>query len=489
MRRFPGFNLVLLLALSILAFLVMGYHPGIEDDAVYLSGIKSHLNPALYPQNAQFFRVELEATLFDNFVAGAVRLTHVPLAGTELVIQFGTVVLILFACLRIARKLFDEERAAWAGVAMVGAMLTLPVAGTGLTLADQHLHPRNAATALILLAISKVLDGRRWHVTALLAMAFLLHPIMAALGCSFCLCLAMALFEPVHSWLRSLRGSLASAVPLGWVFEPPSAAWRQAVNTRRFYFLFKWTWYEWLGVIAPLLLFWALWRLALRRREILLARFALAVFAYGVFQQAVALVCASPSLSRLTPLQPMRYLQLVYYFLALMAGCLAGRHLLKTSAWRWAILLLVANCGMFLSQRMLFSGSRHLELPGLSPSNAWLQAFAWVRGNTPVSAYFVLDPRYLAAPGEDYHSFRALAERSQLADAIKDTSVVTQVPELAPAWEQQVAAQNGFSRFGLIDFQRLKSEFGVNWALVALPQPAGLECRWHNDLLAVCQIP
>ena len=43
-----------------------------------------------------------------------------------------------------------------------------------------------------------------------------------------------------------------------------------------------------------------------------------------------------------------------------------------------------------------------------------------------------MDPNYLAAPGEDYHSFRALAERSQLADAIKDTAVVTKVPELGP---------------------------------------------------------
>jgi len=45
----------------------------------------------------------------------------------------------------------------------------------------------------------------------------------------------------------------------------------------------------------------------------------------------------------------------------------------------------------------------------------------------PVDAYFALDPDYMAAPGEDYHSFRALAERSQLADNIKDASMVTLV--------------------------------------------------------------
>ena len=79
--------------------------------------------------------------------------------------------------------------------------------------------------------------------------------------------------------------------------------------------------------------------------------------------------------------------------------------------------------------------------------------------------------------------------KKQARDAIKDTAVVTQVPELGPTWERQVAAQADWTHFTLADFKRLKSEFGVNWALVPYPQPPGLECRWHNDALSVCQIP
>ncbi len=137
----------------------------------------------------------------------------------------------------------------------------------------------------------------------------------------------------------------------------------------------------------------------------------------------------------------------------------------------------------------MFDGSPHLELPGVKSTNPWLQSFAWIRMNTPTDAYFAMDPHYLAAPGEDYHSFRALAERSQLADAIKDTAVVTQVPELGPAWDRQVTAQAGWNHFALADFERLKNDFGVNWVLVSYPAPVGLACRWHNDTLAVCQIP
>jgi len=50
-----------------------------------------------------------------------------------------------------------------AGVALVAAMFTLPVAGTALFLFDQHLHARNVATALILLAVSRILAERRWQ--------------------------------------------------------------------------------------------------------------------------------------------------------------------------------------------------------------------------------------------------------------------------------------------------------------------------------------
>ena len=484
-------DILLLIGFSTLGFCVMGYHPGIEDDGIYLSAIKSDLNPALFPHDAEFFRLQVQATLFDKWVAGLIRITGIPIPAMEMLCQFATIVLTLFACWSIVRQLFAERRAHWAGVAMVAAMFTLPVAGTALFLVDQHLHARNVATALILLAVSWILAGKRWEAFPLLALAFVIHPIMAVLGISFCFCLSLSFSELDPLWLWSKRkAALASAVPLGWILEPPNPLWKKALDTRTYYYLYKWTWYEWLGAIAPLLLFWLLWRLARSRNETVLARFALAVFVYGVLQQALAMfVLAFPSLVRLTPLQPMRYLQIVYFFLALIGGAYIGKYLLKASVWRWTVFLLVFNGTMLTAQRLEFDGSQHIEWPGRAPENPWLQAFAWIRVNTPSNAYFALDPWYLAAPGEDYHSFRALAERSQLADAIKDTAVVTQVPELGEDWNRQVEAQQGWKDFKLADFERLKAEFGVDWVVVSYPQQAGLDCHWHNDSLAVCEIP
>lgn len=473
----------------------MGYHPGLEDDGIYLTAVKANVNPALYPQNTVFFQIQMQATVFAKWIAWFVRETGVSVAYAELLIQFASIVLIVFACWLIARQLFPEARAQWAGVALVTAMFSLPVAGAALYLVDQHLHPRAMATGFILLAISRILANKKWQAVFLLLPAFLLHPMMTAMGVSFCAFLTLAMMDPFPAWLlrwpRTGTGSFAAAfIPLGWVFAPPTPTWLVVLNSHNYLFLYRWQWYEWLGALAPLFLFWLLWRFARRQGEALLARFALAVFLYGVFQQAVAMIVLStPALIRLTPLQPMRYLHLVYFFLMLVGGCLLGKYLLKSSVWRWAVFLVAINAGMFASQQLLYSASEHLELPGRISANPWLQAFAWIRRNTPTDAYFALDPYYLAAPGEDYHGFRALAERSQLADYVKDGSVVTLIPDLGDEWTRQVQAQKGWPHFQLADFERLKAEFGVNWALVAYPQPAGLECEWHNGVLAVCRIP
>lgn len=492
-------NILLTLAFSVLAFSVMGYHPGAEDDAIYLAAVKARLHPALFPHDAAFFQMQLRTSVFDTWMAWFVRGTGMPLACAELLVQAISILLLVWASWQILRLLFKEAEAQWTGVALLAAMLTIPVAGTALYIMDQYLHPRNPATALILLAVWRILTRKHWQALPLLALAFLLHPMMAAFGISFCCVLALTEMGAWNKWLTSPHApgtatagvsSTAAVIPFLWIFKPPTHSWLEALHSRHWFSIYQWTWYEWLGAIAPLVLFGLAARLAARQNQTTLARFLAAVLIYGAFQQAVAMAILAPwAPPCMSTLEPMRYLQLMYVFLMLIGGAYAGRYLLKRSAWRWAVFLLLTNGGMFVAQRQLFASTPHFELPGAAATNPWLQAFAWVRSNAPTDAYFALDPHYLAAPGEDYHGFRALAERSQLADAIKDTSVVTKVPELGDVWESQTQAQNGWAHFQLPDFERLKSEFGVGWVVINDPAPAGLACAWHNRTLAVCRIP
>jgi hypothetical protein len=486
-------NLALLLLLTALAILVQGYHPGLEDDAFYLAAIKRNLNPALFPHDSDFFRLQFQATIFDKLIAASIRWSHVPLAWGIFLWQFAVTFLILWGCLQISRRCFSQGHAQWAAVAMVAALLTIPVSGTAISLTDQYLHPRALATALILGAIVAVLEERRLLAGTLLALAFAIHAIMASFGISFCIFLGWK----GKAWKSEKLHPTQLAIlllPLGWIFEPASPAWRQAAATRHFYHLGEWRWYEWLGVFAPLLLLAFFRWLAQRHRLPLAARLASRLALYGVFQLAAALaIMLPPGLERLRPFEPMRFLHLVYLLMFLLAGGLIGQYILGRHAYRWILLFVPLGLGMLYAQRQMYPSTEHVEWPSATTRNGWVQSFAWIRQNTPVDSLFALDPDYMQLPGEDYHGFRALAERSVLADNGKDAGMAARVPSLAERWQKEVAAQNGWTNFQPSDFQRLKSTFGVNWVLLATPGvpgpgPPGMTCPYRNPQVLVCRV-
>jgi len=486
-------RLAFLLLLAAFAMLVQGYHPGLEDDAFYLAAIKHNLTPALFPHDADFFRLQFQATVFDKLIAFPLRWTHVPLEWGILFWQWAVTFLILWGCWRISRRCFVETHAQWAAVALVAVLLTLPVSGTALSLTDQHLHARALATAGILAAIVAAIDQRRILAIALLVAAFSVHAIMAMFGASYCLVLMWRPAERtgLQHTTRQQRAEVlaASLLPMGWIFDPSSDAWRQAAATRQFYFVLRWHWYELLGMVAPLVLLWWFRALARTQRSVVLEQVAERLVYFGVFQLALALIISLfPQLERFRPLEPVRFLHLVYLLFVLLAGGLLGRYVLKQHALRWLLLFVPLSCGMFYAQRQMYPATAHLELPGAASSNAWMEAFRWISENTPVDSQFALDPYYLELPGEDYHGFRALAERSVLADAVKDAGMAARVPRLAPRWRREVEAQSGWRNFKRPDFLRLKAEFGVDWAVLTEPGVEGLSCPYRNPQVLVCRV-
>lgn len=251
--RWRAITLALLTAFTVAAFAIHGYHLGIADDALYLPATKHLLNPNLYAHDAEFFTVQVRATILPWLVASSVRLTHVPLPWAEFAWQFLALFLLLCGCRRVARLCFDRSRDAWGAVALVTALLTFPVAGTDLSLADQHLHPRTLATAAILFAVAAALRRSKAWSALWCAVAFVIHPMMAVFGIT----LVLFLFAPWRRW----KPALLAANPFPFVARP-TAAWREALGTRRYYFIFRWPWYAWCGVVAPLILLWWFARLA-----------------------------------------------------------------------------------------------------------------------------------------------------------------------------------------------------------------------------------
>src|SRR5579863_3511821 len=105
------YDLAVLAALTVGAFVIMGYHPGLEDDAFYLAAIKRNLNPALFPHDADFFRLQFQATIFDKLIAASERLTHLQLDWLILVWQLAAIFFILHGCWRISRRCFISRPA------------------------------------------------------------------------------------------------------------------------------------------------------------------------------------------------------------------------------------------------------------------------------------------------------------------------------------------------------------------------------------------
>ena len=485
MKNYPILRNALILAvLAACGLLIAGYHPGAEDDGVYLSAIKRDLNPALYPHDSDFFAVQLQATIFDKVMAASVRLTHAPLGWVIFAWHYLTIYLVLLGCWRMSHRCFPEEYAQWASTTLVAVLLTLPVAGSALYIVDQNLHPRALATAAILAAIVAALDRKFALPIALLILAVLLHPIMATFGISLCIFLA---WRPP---MMGTRASILALAPLGWIFEPTSPAWRVAANTRDYYFLGRWEWYDWLGVFAPFAILWWFRRIGQNDRATVMVHVTSRLMAFGIFQLIVAIALMLPqSLERIRPLQPMRYLHLFYLIFIILSGGLLGQKLLRHHWLRWALVFIPLAAGMLFAQRETYPSSAHLEWPGSTAKNPWLQAFAWIRANTPPDAYFAAGPDYMRRPGNDYHSFRALAERSVLADLAKDSAVATQVPRLSNRWLEEVEAQRDWEYFTPADYERLKARFGINWVLIERPAREGLDCPYENATLLVCRVP
>jgi hypothetical protein len=479
MRGRASSTSAIILLLAMVAVLVHGYHLGIEDQDVYLSAINKHLNPALYPHNSDFFTLQMQATVFDKLVAVVTRVTHVRLEWLLFFAQVGSIYLILLGCWNIARRCFASAASRWASVLLVAGLLTIPVAGTALYIVDQYLHPRALATAAILFAVIAVLDDRRIPAILWLVIAALMHPMMAAFGISYCVFLG---------WRKPTQiASYAPAVlPL---LRPPSPAWQRAAAGHRYYFVAQWEWHEWLGIVAPLALVAWFAYLARRQGRATLAHMCERLFYFGLFQFAVALaLTVPPQWARGAALQPMRWMQLFYLLFFVIAGGLIGEYVLREKPLRWMLLFIPLFGGMFYVQRQLFPASPHIEIAiGMGQKNDWERAFAWIRDNTPQDAYFALNPKYLDLPGEDNHGFRALAQRSMMAEDAKDPGSVKVFPELEDRWLEQITALEGWKHFGASDLQRLQDNFGVQWVLLER-DVSGLPCPYQNHSVRVCRI-
>jgi hypothetical protein len=428
-------------------------------------------------------------TLFPNLIAASIRITHISTAWALFLWQAATVFFLLWACWRIGRLAFPSPQAAWGSTALLASLLTVPVAGTALYIMDQYVTTRAFSTAATLWVIVEILERKWFRATLWLIFTGLIHPLMVVFSLSY----ALLFFLEEREWrlLRPATGTIAAAFlfPLH-LFPPVTDSYREILETRPYFFLLRWEWYEWMGIFGPLLLLQWFRRIARSKNLPVLERLCHTTITFGILWFAVALVVSvPPSMAQFAKLQPLRALQLEFILLFVFAGGLLAQYVLKRVIWRWLVLFVPVCAGMFYAQRQLLPATAHIEWPGATPRNPWVQAFLWVRAHTPTDAIFALDPHYMKAAEEDQQGFRALAERSRMADRVKDSGAVSMFPPLADTWRAQVRSLDGWDHFQRADFERLHGQYGVDWVILQGTSGPDLECPYQNSAVRVCRVP
>jgi hypothetical protein len=514
-RAFP---LLLVSALTLFAATVDGYHPYAEDGGLYLAGVEHLLNPSLYHHGSAYVLEPMRHSFFAPTIAGAVHLTHLPLPAVLLAVYLASIWATLFAAWMLASRCWTTRAARTGAVALLACWLSLPIAGTALLFMDPYATARSFSTPCMLLALASSFDmtarsgpGRKrlrqrglvlWTVSIALAAA--MHPLMAAYALGATLML-LAVRSPNRTLKRygpaALAASaLALAACLQSFAQPESADYLRVALTRTYWYPTQWRWYEWFGLAAPLMILTIIaWGKKVPPTNThstqtgdarqALARMAIAV---GATSCLVALLFArTTSASQwIARLQPLRVFQIVYLILALTLGAQLGERLLRRSTWRWATAMVLLGGMMFFAERTAFPNSNHLELPWITPQNRWVQAFLWIRVNTPADALFALDADYINAQGEDAQCFRAIAQRSALADYSKDGGEASISPDLAEDWTRSQEVQQYLSAPATSDAERLSTlrPLGVSWVMLQAAATTRLDCPYSNSAVKVCKL-
>ena len=517
------YGALLVTGLTLLAVAMGGYHPFAEDGGLYVAGVKRLLDPALYPASANFVLEPMRLSLFAQAVACLVRITHLGLPVVLLLLHLASVWATLFATWMLARRCWHARKAQTGAVVLLACWLSLPVAGTALMLMDPYVTARSFSTPCMVLALVGTLEftGERrgrglvmWAGGILLAGA--MHPLMAAyaLGATLLLACFRSPRRGVQLW--GTAALCAAAVGLAGFLQalaaPESAEYVRVAMTRTYWYPAEWRWFEIMGLAAPLMIVgfqgWVgqsgtdgaevrpfrngsgdIGAPTLVSDKSAMARSAL-VAGSAACLVAVLLARAGASTHLVARLQPLRIFQIVYLVMVLMLGAKLGDCVLRQSTWRWLAAITLLGGVMFCAASADFPYSRHLELPKMAARNQWVQAFLWIRENTPKNALFALDPDYINAPGEDAQCFRAIAERSALPDYSKDGGEASIAPELAGEWQAGQAAQQSLSSPGVTDQQRLSAlkPLGVEWLVMQGQAETNLSCPYTNRLLKVCRL-
>ena len=487
--RFPILRLA---GLTAAALAIHGYHMGVEDGEIYVPAAKKLLHPELYPFAPEFFLSHGRMSLFSPILAWTARLTHLSMDWTLFLWYIASLFAMLASCWLLVSACFSSARSRWSAMLVLTAVLTMPATNTGLLLMDPYLTARSLSTPLTVFALACFLK-RRFALVALgTILTAAIHPQM----CAYLLFLigVMALAERTENRVRDRAPVQVAALgflPTGFDLSPATGPYREALYSRDYFFLYNWAWYHWMGMLAPLAILTWFWKGNIRGTLPGFRRVSFALIPFGLLSiVAAAALCSSDRFEMFARLQPLRTFHLITLVFVIFLAGVAGEYLGRRGAWMMGGISIALAAGMSYAGAQTYPHSPAIEFPFSSSSNPWVDTLLWVRSNTPAQAVFAVDSRYFKDDLSDLHGFRAVSERSALADYFKDSGVVSLFPALAGEWKQMSSATYGLNHFSVEQFRSLHAEYPqVTWTVIHGAAPASMDCPYQRRGYAVCRLP
>ncbi|WP_158749768.1 hypothetical protein, partial [Acidobacterium sp. S8] len=306
---------------------IHGYHPFADDAGIYVAGICKMLDPSLFTIDSSVVVAHTQWSIFSHIFAWALRITHIPLEIGLLAAYFLSIFAFLTGCLRLSRGIFKDPNLQWGATLFAGALFTLPVTATALSVMDPYVTARSFSTPFSLFALAACL-GRDWKRAALwFLVAATLHPLMAAYLGTFLVTLIFVM-ERRWVWLATACLSVFTGCALVHFvtrYSPLPYGYREAVLTRDYFFLSNWHWYGLVGLLVPLLF---MLLAAIRCSNVAVRNLCIACVVTG----SAAIVISSFFVHTsgnflLARLQPLRSFELIYLSGILLLGGFFAQYL------------------------------------------------------------------------------------------------------------------------------------------------------------------
>jgi hypothetical protein len=442
-----------------------GYRYGVSDQAFYLPAAFRHVDPTLFPRDAELLDGQAELTASDELLGAGLDAAVSAGVGAPAAVyafEIATLLLLFAAAVMLGRAVFASR---WSIAALTIALtLRHAVTRTGVNTLEGYFQPREFAFALGVLALAAFLRWGVWPALVVVLGAALLHPTTALW---FALMIGVAGLVSEPRARRPLAG-LAAAVgvvfawavlagPLQHRLVAMDAAWLQVLADRTYLFPDRWPPYAWiLNLLYIAVIGAAVWWRAregrLRPREAALVAGAAALV--GVFVVMLPLLTARIALA--VQLQPAR----IFWLLDLLAVVSAiwlvaesgrGERRYAPAVLAVTLAVLSAARGVYLMEVRYPERSLVQISPPPSP---WQDAMRWAATRTALDSHWLAHPDHAHLYGT---SVRVSARRDVFhenskdpAVAIYDRDLAMRVRERAPA----VADFDGLTERAAIELAR-----------------------------------